>query len=360
MSLLEIELNVESPLEIMDVVVGNIHGVVTSGYISGSTIKGAFLAQIFRQLNIDDVANERMDPRIAVSPFYALAGNKQTRPVPNFIYKCKICGAVLTELLAKVLNGELTDLTKLEIPDRCPENHIASLKKVSGLYYIDDKGINFYSIKTVQLESIGLDRRFGRVDGDMLFSYLAVSPGEKFKGFMYFDDPEVEDWFKKLGDQGYIWVGRGVSRGMGKCRYKIAWIDTQEHIEKRARMIEEHISSLNNRLVLMAISQISIFGNNFYGFNPIIPDGLEPINIYLDKNFIPTGISTWKGYSLSANLPKLGLKGLAPGTLYFYRIKGDVSKVSRKIVELELKGFGPPNNIGLNMLEVFMDANKFI
>ena len=93
------------------------------------------------------------------------------------------------------------------------KNHAYASKSIGGrLLCKDGRGYSNYTFKHVSLESIGINRKLGSVEIEMLYSYIGISPGTKFRGLIVDTGNNVEE--AGIIGRVEIYVGRGISRGL--------------------------------------------------------------------------------------------------------------------------------------------------
>jgi len=370
MNIYILDIDIKTPLLIADSLIGNVIKVTRYPYIPASTIRGAILSKLYREYKIKEVNIESSNPSFSIRPAYPVVNGLITKPPHKLMYRCKLCHKEERVILDKIFNSKNTlrnfNYENYYPPYKCQNGHVFSISEVKSLVYL--KMINGkwryieYSPDIIQIESIGINRGIGGTEIGMLYSYIALKPGLKYRTLIHDDIGRLDEWIKNLPKTDDYFIGRSISRGMGLCRISIKETDTDEYIKKRKEKIREIIKYLDGLLILRALSPILSFSNNGLTYKINLTNiGLKPHPIYKNYNYIPTQPILIKGFSISKYvLPKIAIKGLGPGTLYFYEVSEDLDRVSEKIAKLELKGFSPPYNIGLNILEVYDDVKYII
>jgi len=373
MSLYLIEVIVKSPIQIADLVIGNVFKQTKCLYIQSNTIKGSILSKFYIEYNINDVIEESNNPSINFHPLYPMLNGYTSRSAHLLLHQCKLCNVKIesdkdTNIFVNdvLINKELLSKFRFEdfhIPSKCPNGHLFAITPVKGLVIFKDKIYKKIDIDFVQLESIGITRGIGRVEVGMLYSYIGVKPGVKYLGLVYDHYDKIKDWFGGTPKNGVYRIGRGISRGMGLIEVKFNMLDYKDYIDKRSRDIEDAILKTNGIVILRALSPILKMNGSEFSYKIDLDNiGLKPMNIHEDLNYLSASSEILKGYSVYTNLPKLSIKGLGAGTLYFYKVMDgiDIELLSKNLAELEVKGFAEPYNVGLNIMEVYTDVKYLL
>jgi hypothetical protein len=184
-----------------------------------------------------------------------------------------------------------------------------------------------------------------------------------FEGLIYDSKDKIEKWLGYKPKNEEVRMGRGISRGMGITEVEFKEVDYEKYIEERANEIKETISKTDEIILLRALTPILTIDKIGFSYDiDLSAYGLYPMKVFNEVNYLAYTIEVFKGYSIYTNLPKVEVKGLSSGTLYFYKIKDEtkIDEVSKLLSEFEIKGFASPFNVGLNIMEVYTDIGKLL
>jgi hypothetical protein len=365
MSLYRIKIKVISPLQISDSAIGNVLKQSETFYLQPSTIKGGILSKIHREQKVKEVCEESKEASINFHPAYPVDDGIISRPPHFLLHDCKICedGIFVNEVLQ---NKELLkefNFKKFNIPYKCPSGHLFAISPVKSLVIFKNSKYKKFSIKKMQLESIGMNRALGQTELGMIYSYVTINPGMIFEGLIYDSKDKIEKWLGYKPKNEEVRMGRGISRGMGITEVEFKEIDYEKYVEERANEIKETISKTDGIILLRALTPILTINKIGFSYDIGLSEyGLSPMKAFNDVNYLAYTIEVFKGYSVYTNLPKVEVKGLSSGTLYFYKIKDEtkIDEVSKLLSEFEIKGFASPFNVGLNIMEVYTDIGKLL
>jgi len=371
MNIFELDIVVKTPLQIGDLSLGNVFRHSGYSYLSPSTVKGAILSKLYDEYGVEDVKLETTNPKISIRPAYPVFEGYETRPLHPLLHKCKLCRGEDGVFLNQDVFRDVDAVHRFRYEDfkppyMCPNGHLLAVSNVRGLVVFKRGRDGRYryigvNLGTTQLESIGINRGVGGTELGMVYSYVALKPGVNFKAILLDREDIFRNWASEIPERDEYFIGRGVSRGMGLVEISIKELNYNEYINNRADEIIDVIHKLNGIVILRALSPVI---NNFTSYDIDLGKyGLAKHIIYRNGekqyNYIPNGSIRIRGYSVRMNLPRVTVYGLAPGSLYFYKVIGKVEDVSRSLARLEVEGFAPPYNIGFNYLEVYRDV-KYI
>lgn len=326
-------------------------------YIPSTTIKGAILSMLYREYGAS-VHEESLNPRICIHPGYPIFDGYEARYAHPLIYKCKVCRDGENIIVDKsILDPDglgRFNLERLEPPYKCGRGHIYAISPLKNTLLILRDGVYHpVEVETTSLDSIGINRYLGSTEHGMLYTYIVVAPGVKYGSMIYDPDDRLEGYGLTEGTHR-INIGRGISRGLGLARLRVERHD--EYLSERVKEIMEYLELMGEYIILRAKSPLSPylglrsqpwdlegFIGHDIGGGILIPNG-PPLKV--------------RGYSSYTNQPKLSIMAYPPGTLVFYKTGDRMDRVAEKLARMELGGFYPPYNIGLNLMEVYTDANR--
>lgn len=144
------------------------------------------------------------------------------RPVPETALCCKAAGeahgvhdSLLLQLLALAVGGaDLPWIFKCpRCGDRLARPDHPTLAGAGG-------GARLHRPSTVAVTRVALSRSRGRAASGLLYTLEELRPdGVRFIGRVHGLDRRLADWLRQ---RGHVHVGKGVARGLGKCRVTLA------------------------------------------------------------------------------------------------------------------------------------------
>lgn len=352
MRVYEIEITLESPLVSTEEQIGNIlrH---SGAYIKGRLIRGAIL-NLLRSRHPDEVKDEIEKPKLIFHPAYPFDGEIY-KPAHPFVFRCKICKEMpspdWTEKYKEIYDivKSLKD-GKFQRPICCKKGHPFSLESSGGALVKNNS--EKFTVRHVRVESVGINRAVKSSEVGMLYGYVALPPGLSFKGLIV----DIGSRIEGIAEIKEIWMGRGISRGMGKASVKIREVDGK--LDERKKEIKGVIER-KGILILRALSQIFSLKLGLNGIYSIpLPSlnhkAISPVRIdAFNGNGIFTGFSGVLGFSSLSRLPIPRITGADIGSIFIYEVSADqVDDAAEYLARGELLGFGPFSASGFNILEV--------
>ncbi|MEM3394076.1 MAG: hypothetical protein QXY79_03420 [Candidatus Methanomethylicia archaeon] len=365
MSLYKIKIKVASPLQISDIVIGNVLKQSGTFCLQSSTVRGGILSKIYREQGVKEVIEESKDTSINFHPAYPVDNGIISRPPHILLHKCKICegGVFINKVLQNKKLLKEFNFERFDIPYKCSEGHLFAISPVKSLVIFKDSKYKEINIKKMQLESIGMNRALSQTELGMIYSYITIRPGVIFDGLIYDPKDKIEKLLGYKPKNEYIRVGRGISRGMGITEFEFEEVNYEKYIEKRASEIKDAILKTEGIVILRALTPILSMDKAEFSYKIDLSEyGLQPMEVFNGVNYLTQSPEILKGYSVYTNLPKIEVKGLGSGTLYFYKIENKIKidEISMLLSEFEIKGFAHPFNVGLNIMEVYTDVGKLL
>jgi len=368
MKIYDVELEVKTPTVITKTQVTNILRCETD-IINGSTIRGAFISTLMRNNcykyidvmgKCDKCDNkdclirfEIKNPKLVFHPFYPVFNEAVTKPSHPFTYECKLCEGPNKIFIAKSFQGydklRKFDIKQFVNPKKCKEEHYHTLKSIAAslIYKTRDGFYRKFRHQHSLLDATGINRYLGSVEIGMLYSYVGIAPGTKFRGKIV-DKADVLRELKAYGKMK-IYVGRGFSRGLGHVEVDIK--ENKEYFDKRCEEVSKVLDELEGKIIFRSLSPVfNLSYKEETGITslPIPNPGNLPITQTLP---CLSGLVEVSGYSIKTNMPKVKIKAADIGSLFFCKIKEKIE--IDEIVQRELFGFEPFSIIGLNILEVY-------
>ncbi|MEM4581406.1 MAG: hypothetical protein QW092_03485 [Candidatus Korarchaeum sp.] len=355
MEVYSIEITLESPLVSTEEQIGNVlrH---SGAYIKGRVIRGAVLNSLYIR-NPNAVKDEVMRPKLIFHPAYPVKDGGVCKPAHPLTFSCKICrkpprgyDSSPYKLLKAFESGEF------RLPVFCEKGHPLSMSPKGGML-LDGRGEGI-ELRSLRMESVGINRFLKSSEMGMLYGYVALPPGLTFRGLVVDRAGKVRDL--EIDGIEEIRMGRGVSRGMGKASVKIKLME--DGLDKEVRRIEDIMNRSGGLVVLRALSHVFHLKMDSDGLISLpLPEvrgeGISEVQISpygsLGGNAIFTKLSEVLGFSSVSRLPIPRIVGADVGSLFFYRVSmSSLSDAARYLAEREFLGFGPFSASGLNLLEV--------
>lgn len=338
MIIYSVEYTLKSPLLISRAEVGN---VIRNSYeyLPGSTIRGAMLKELLDR-GFKSVEEESRNPTIIFHPAFPIDNNNRTyKPSNPFIYECKICKSIV-----KNLNQyEISSYDDIKPPLFCRENHIYTLKSLGGKLIIEDGDkILKYKPKYTVLESVGINKITGSSEINLLYSYVALEPGTKFKGLIVvnYDKFDLKNEFNNFN----IFLGKGRSKGFGEVETRFEEIS----YDKKKDELYKLISGKERTVILKALSPLFKIS---YNNNCLVTTHMFNLGHINPTLIISTGSTKVSGFSLISNTQKIALNALKEGSLLYFN-SSDIKNYIDLLMDAELNGIGLFACAGFNIVEV--------
>jgi hypothetical protein len=220
--------------------------------IPSTTVRGAILASLYYHGLVDKATleRERENPSLICTPAYPLVNGHKAWPSHPFLFKCKACGDFLN--LSEESLRKLEDGLPPPIRLSCEQGHACLQPLYPGIYSKnpDMKRKKFYSV------CVGINKKRASFEAEMLWEYDAIAAGQQFWTMAISPDDLPMEKIKEF------WIGRGISRGFGRCEIKTEKEqDREEEIERTKNAVK------NGRIVLYAISPLlSIIGGLCFSY----------------------------------------------------------------------------------------------
>ena len=365
-SFYELTLKVKSPLILAKKLYRKIY-VSESDFISGSRIRGAVLTYLYEQ-GITDIKNESVDPRVIFSPAYPVL-RREDKPMIGhaFCFYSKLDAekrvfSTLREV--KSLKDRLKKNTRELFPLSPSDSSIKGvIKSAMGKPLVREKGSwKVFSIEMFEIESTAIDKNTGRAHSGMVFGYEAIPVGALYKGYVY-DQKDILS--NNLGLKNTltfeVLVGRGGSRGFGRCEVELRKIDYSKRLAEIRKFVIDNSFvvfmayspfSLMNDPLTFTVAPETIESNSWINFNGKL-DIYQFTDEFGEKHVAAFGRERdIISYSLLANMRRPVIRAACPGSLYVYDIEGDLESISRALFLAEMKGFSMLSTLGIGIIRV--------
>lgn len=299
------------------------------------------------------VTEEIQNPKLIFHPAYPASDHADPEYAHPFIYECKLCEEKIAEDYLEKVKKNPSKIDELVPPNYCErEKHLLSMKSLGGNLVIKKDGCytRFKGPEYLRIEAVGMSKRFKKSEIGMIYNYICLAPGSRFKGMIVDLNGERLQKLGYLDGHEYeLSVGRGGSRGMGHIKVEITE-EGEDFIKFKRDLISQRLREESPYLFLKAKSPIYGLSINKEGLH--ISSHLEIPGLVFMREWI-TGAETISGFSLLTGYPKAIIKAARPGSLYLYRVSEEswIDLVDI-LMKVQLTGLEPFNHLGLNMLEV--------
>ncbi|MCM8804078.1 MAG: RAMP superfamily CRISPR-associated protein [Candidatus Omnitrophica bacterium] len=345
----------------------------THNYIPGSIILGALANYFIYEKNgsadEDDFKGFFLSEDVKFGNLYPAFKEEKafyhTIPIPLSTFTCKHYPGINK----KNFRGEqhsFADFLISEMANECQTCH-APLKNREG-YYFYKKPFLYYveTRKIIKMHNV-IDDKTQKPEENAVFSFEAIAEEEYFTGIIIFSNEDIKSNFvnKIFGGEKEIElsIGKGKSRGYGKCKLKIIAERQGEYISsfliKRDfdTRWEDWQKKGQNTFSLTLYSD-AIITDKYLRHLTVISEEWFKEELGIDVNLIkyfskPIFID---GFSGVYGLPLEQEIGISKGSTFLYRFNSNKSEeIKDKLENLEKEGIGFRKNEGFGWLIVCDD-----
>lgn len=235
-------------------------------YIPSSTLRGAILTALYRDGKLDEAFLRSEEALLVVaSAAFPIYRGRKSYPCHPFAYRCKACASEGEEVGENYVMEVLPLLERGEEPaykHSCSKGHVA-LEPLHPSPCIvvskDGRRLVRADVGKHEMTCVGISRKRATSERNLLFEYEAVAAETEFWATL-----AVPDKLSRLiEDLGEIRVGRGVSRGFGRAKFKANPVSLEGLMEK----YRELIPFKRGRLVLYSLSpMLHCSGNKYWPY----------------------------------------------------------------------------------------------
>lgn len=324
----------------------------SKGYIPGSAIRGAFIANYINIKNVKDINKEKhkemlLNGGIKFLNAYPVISGNRSLPFPKNNYTLK------EEQKKFSLNKEMS-IYKLE------KNSNKDYEKVKRIEYV-----NFNFDKNIfETKAIGkIDNLHIKKDKvNKLFRYEAIKPGNIFRGIIKCEKEDYCEVIEEIINNGMFYLGGSKGTGYGKCRlYNIKIKDNNPELEylknNKVKFDEEYFNE-NETFCIYATSDI-IYRDKRGVYKSFIDEEylkekLELNEVNFEDSFIDTEYFTGFNNKWGYKLPVVN--GIKAGSVFKYSFKGNlVLNNLRKLME---EGIGERKQDGFGRFIILSDIDE--
>lgn len=310
----------------------------TMEYITGSSIRGAFIYKYIKEYGIDDInqgihREKLLKGGIKFLNAYPNFEGYRSIPFPKAYFALKD-DMRQAEEMKKPLNLELGLDRKLS-----PEYQRARLAE----FIVNDE-YEYIRIKVDKNSNLHINKAS---EETKLFRYESIKKGQTFKGIIKVEDEayidEIKEIFKDSEDR-YVYIGGSKGSGYGRC--KISNIKIEE--ENPEYEIFKYKNDYKEHMYLIALSDI-IYRNKLGQYKTYIEDeyickelGLKEVK-YIDSIIETKNITNYNN-KWSCHTPQI--VGIKAGSIFKYEIQGEIDEdrllkfMDAGIGERKADGFG--------------------
>ncbi len=374
MPVILIELKTESPV-ILSSRAGKQGFSTLHEWIPGSTLRGALLsgAVDFGYEEDKRAADEASKPECVVHPAYPTLNGRVSRPATPFVYRCKaedrlvdILGSdgiseltranTVREMIAPILDGGPEPLC------RVMRNVPGATKPATGRPVLpwEDGSVELVRVKTDIFTSVGINKRRRAAEKGMLHTYEAILPGQTFR-FLAICRDSVRDFIK---GEGTLFLGRGISRGFGRCSAKLIkeW-DQDAALSRLSGAAQNWIERVNG------LSRVAVYARSpatrlkGWGVSSPVPEDADlkrlPVDVPVEMRVARAGggeplqiggTTIFRSFSSVTGLPRPELTCSERGSILILESPGPEDLMAEALGASSLLGWDSLAHLGLNIM----------
>lgn len=307
----------------------------TLEYISGSSIRGAFIYEYIKKNGIKDI-NQGIHRRkllmggIKFLNAYPEYDGLRSIPFPKAYFATK----------ENLKYSELTNVPleiKVGLDNKLPQEY-ERLRKPEFTGYLDGQ---LYRVVVQKISNLHIN---SNIEKNVLYRYEAIKRGQSFKGIIKVEDESYIDEVIELLNDAHIYIGGAKGSGYGRCRIK-----NMEILEENPEYeLFEDRDCFEEYIYLIALSDI-IYRNKYGQYKTYIDEeylckelGLNKVQ-YVDSIIETKNITSFNN-KWNCHTPQI--VGIKAGSVFKYKIEEDIDEdkllefMDRGIGERKLDGFG--------------------
>ncbi len=368
-----VELSLESPT-LVSARAGKYGFSAVPWWIPGSTLRGALLsgAVEFGYLGREDAAREASEPTCVVHPAYPVADGKTSRPATPFVYRCKAEGR-LVDILGRDGVKNLTQARSVgemlqPVIEQRPESLCSIMRDIPGSAKLaagtpvlpnPDGSVRPVDVRRDILTSVGVSKRRRSAEKGMLYSYEVLLPGQAFR-FLATCRDEVVDYLK---GERLLYVGRGVSRGFGRCAAVVLReMDMEVAKSKLAAEVAEWVAYSGGVSRLAAYARSPAARWEVWSLSSPVPGRMDTQRLGLDgvsvrvargedgRPLVVGGRGTFRSFSLLTGMPRPELACCRVGSVMVLETDADGDTLARAMAVASILGWDSLAHVGLNVI----------
>lgn len=307
----------------------------TLEYISGSSIRGAFIYKYITEYGIKDInqgihKEKLLKGGIKFLNAYPEYHEERSIPFPKVYFASK------EDIKAYELSQDTLNL-KLGLDNILPSDY----ERVRNVKFVGYDDNHFYRVDVNKIVNLHINKSNQK---NMLFRYEAIKRGQKFKGIIKVEDESYIDEIINLFNDTDIYVGGSKGTGYGRCR-----INNMEVLEENPEyLLFEDKDYFEDHIYLIALSDI-IYRNEYGQYKTKIEEeylckklGLESVK-YKDSIIETKNITNFNN-KWNCRTPQV--VGIKAGSVFKYGITGEIDEeklfnfIDEGIGERKEDGFG--------------------
>lgn len=301
-------------------------------YISGTSIRGAFLNELY---NILGAKADDFLTNVCFYNAYPEVGEKVFYPTPLHL---RIDKHSWRKASISSEDIEISNLT-LEHKNNAVNNIDYKFLNISK------DGITGHKVKkTYTTHHSKYKKKDEKGEANNLFRYEAIEKNQNFKGIIYCSDDEMMSAIIKVIDREYIYIGSSKNSSYGKC--KITFVSQKE------KLFSDDYEPEGNQLVIRSLSDC-IFKDDF-GMPTNSPN--EDIirsyfgDVSLKKAFVNAGVI--EGFNKKWNLRLPKETTVKAGSVWVYTLENKDMLNNENITNFENVLHGEKNYEGYGWIQV--------
>lgn len=329
----------EEPIKIASTLMQT-DSVNTKSYISGASIRGAFISNYINIKKVDDIntginKEKLLKGGIKFLNAYPVIEGNRALPMPKCFYALK------DDIKKYRINNEMK-ITKLNT------NSEEDYERVRGFEFAD---FDADKIKTKSIEKIN-NLHIRKDVKNKLFRYEAIKPNNKFRAIIKCEKDEYANEAVEILENGMFYIGGSKGTGYGKCKISNIVLRDKNpefnYLKNRFDIDDSYFEDSSSLLCIYATSDI-IYRNNLgeykcYIDEDYLRDRLNLKKVFFKDSFIETEYFTSFNNKWRYRLPIVN--GIKAGSVLIYNYEGnlDVNVVQafmeEGIGERKQDGFG--------------------
>lgn len=313
----------------------------TKSYISGSNIRGAFIANYISQKKVKNInegehRKKLLQGGIKFLNAYPVNSNKnRSLPFPKCYYAEK------DEIKKFSISG---NLKLVEFGDKFEEDKDYDKIKIFDFVNWNLEEENFNPIQVEKISNLHISKSQG--EDNKIFRYEAINSGQTFKGIIICEDDNYIEECEDILKNGIFYLGGSKGSGYGLCKVsKVQIKDENPEIEELEDILAEDET---DELIVVATSDI-IYRDEFGVYKAFVDEeylknelGVE--NVVLKESFVETEYFTGFNNKWGYKLPNV--LGIKAGSVFVYKIEGNLDEdkiesfINKGVGERKAEGFG--------------------
>lgn len=301
-------------------------------YITGSSIRGAFIYNYINKYNVDDISNNPHREKLFTDDIvffnaYPKAKGKRSFPLP----KCFFAPKAEMKMASDYLNLELGIDNKLK----------PLYEKVRLCEFVVENGEILNKVKVEKESHLHINKNTPK---NKLYRYETIKRGQTFSGIIKTID-EYENEIVNLLSDPIIYIGGSKGSGYGKCK-----IENLKVLDKNPELDLSNLGDLKD-FYLIALSDI-IYLDELGKYSTIIDGKVLGLTAakFVDSNIETKYVSSYNNKWRQKTPTTIAIKA---GSVFKYHIDEPVD--SNMLYETISQGIGVRRNEGFGRIAIVDD-----